>query len=295
MKKSLAHLPLNKKQELKRLKSIILAEEPKTEFVILFGSHARGDWVDDEYQENHITYRYQSDFDILVITEDKGCATREGTWMRIENKYYGICRDRTPIDIIRHHIREVNDRLREGHYFFSDIKQEGILLYSSGKYRLERRRRIDPARRLEIAVEDFELWFESAKEFFDNFKMNLNLQRYNNAAFQLHQATERFYDAALLVCTGYCPKLHNIERLGRMISRVYPEFLKIFPQKTKREKDLFKQLKKAYVDARYKKDYRITQDELDHLVKRVEKLRDLVERTCRNKITELKQALPGSS
>ncbi|MDD5698325.1 MAG: HEPN domain-containing protein [Victivallaceae bacterium] len=295
MKKSLAHLPLNKKQELKRLKSIILAEEPKTEFIILFGSHARGDWVDDEYQENHITYRYQSDFDILVITEDKESAAREGTWMRIENKYYGICHDRTPIDIIRHHIREVNNKLKEGHYFFSDIKQEGVLLYDSGSCKLERRRRIDPARRLEIAVEDFELWFESANGFFRQYKHAVNDNELNIAAFELHQATERFYDAALLVCTGYCPKLHNIERLGRMISRVHPEFLKIFPQKTKREKDLFKQLKKAYVDARYKKDYRITQDELDYLVKRVEKLRDLVERTCRNKITELKQALRASS
>ncbi len=289
MKKSLSHLPLTKKQGLKRLKSIILASVPQTEFIILFGSYARGNWVDDEYTEKHITYQYKSDFDILVITKNKESANKESLWMQIENEYYGAYHDRTPVDIIPHHIREVNSKLKEGHYFFSDIKKEGVLLYNSGKYKLERRRRIDPARRLEIAVDDFKQWFESAKDFFEQFEHAYNNKKYKIAAFELHQATERFYDAAILVCTGYCPKIHNIARLGRMISRYYPEFLKIFPKKTDEEKGLFKQLKKAYIDARYKKDYSITKKELAYLAKRVEKLRDLVEKTCKAKIESLEK------
>jgi predicted nucleotidyltransferase len=38
--------------------------------IILFGSYARGDWVED-YQEK---YEYVSDFDILIITKDKTSA-----------------------------------------------------------------------------------------------------------------------------------------------------------------------------------------------------------------------------
>ncbi len=289
MKKSLSHLPLNKKQGLKRLKSIILASVPETEFIILFGSYARGNWVDDEYTEKHITYQYKSDFDILVITKNKESANKESLWMQIENEYYGAYHDRTPVDIIPHHIREVNSKLKEGHYFFSDIKKEGVLLYNSGRYKLERRRKIDPARRLEIAVDDFEQWFESANNFYNLYVYAVKAKTYKEAAFLLHQATERFYDAAILVCTGYCPKVHNIARLGRMISRCYPEFLKIFPKKTDEEKHLFKQLKKAYIDARYKKDYKITKEELSYLAKRVEKLRGLVEKTCKAKIESLKK------
>ncbi|MCK4982740.1 MAG: HEPN domain-containing protein [Victivallaceae bacterium] len=289
MKKSLAHLPLNKKQELKRLKSIILATVPETEFIILFGSHARGDWVDDEYVEDYITYSYKSDFDILVITEDKKSADKESPWMMIENDYYGAYHDRTSVDIIRHHIQEVNGKLKEGHYFFSDIKKEGILLYNSGRYKLERRHKIDPARRLEIAVDDFEQWFESAKEFFEQFEYAYDNKKYKIAAFLLHQATERFYGAMILVVSGYKPKTHNIETLGKIASRYYPEFLKIFPKKTDEEQRLFKQLKKAYIDARYKKDYSITKEELSYLAKRVEKLRDLVEKTCKAKIETLKK------
>ena len=289
MKKSLAHLPLNKKQELKRLKSIILEKAPQTQFIILFGSHARGDWVDDEYIEDHITYTYKSDFDILAITDDKEVTRNEGIWMRTENEYYGVFySQRTPVDIISHHIQEVNCKLKEGHYFFSDIKKEGVLLYNSGKYKLKRRREIDPVRRLEIAVNDFEQWFESANEFFDDSIHNIKLKRYKIAAFHLHQATERFYGAMTLVASGYKPKTHNIGTLGKIASRYYPEFLKIFPKKTDEEKRLFKLLKNAYIDARYKKAYSITKEELAYLAKRVEKLRNLVEKTCKAKIKSLK-------
>jgi HEPN domain-containing protein len=291
MKKSLAHLPLYKKQELKRLKSIILEKAPQTQFIILFGSHARGDWVDDEYTEDHITYSYKSDFDILVITDDKKTCQNESLWAQIESEYYGAFYSRrTPVeDIISHHIQEVNIKLREGHYFFSDIKKEGVLLYDSGNYKLERRRKIDSARRLEIAQEDFEQWFESAKGFLKGFNFYLGEKDYKLAAFELHQATERFYTAYILVASGYKPKTHNINKLGKVAARYCPEYMKIFPRQTDEEERLFKLLKNAYIDARYKKDYKITRDELTYLASRVEKLRDLVEKTCKAKIESLKK------
>ena len=46
MRRSLAHLPRQKKQELKRIAEIIVEMVPSTQMVILFGSHARGDWVE---------------------------------------------------------------------------------------------------------------------------------------------------------------------------------------------------------------------------------------------------------
>jgi predicted nucleotidyltransferase len=67
MKKSLAHLPKHKRDELKLVTDIILDECPTVLMIVLFGSYARGDWVEDTYVENHITYEYASDFDILVI------------------------------------------------------------------------------------------------------------------------------------------------------------------------------------------------------------------------------------
>jgi predicted nucleotidyltransferase/HEPN domain-containing protein len=289
MKKSLAHLPLEKRQELKRLKSIILGKAPQTQFIILFGSHARGDWVDDMYHEDGICYTYQSDFDILVITEDKKSPNKEEIWSDIEKAYYKHNRLGTPVEIIRHYINDVNKKLCENHYFFSDIKKEGIMLYDSGKFKLERKRRISPERRLEIALEDFEQWFESAVEFLDATFYEITKKHYKKAAFELHQATERFYAAALMVSVGGKPKIHNLETLGKIIVYYHPEFMKIFPRQTDEEDRLFNLLKDAYIDARYKKDYKITREELEYLAKRVEKLRSAVKETCLNIIKDLRK------
>jgi len=48
MRTSLEILPKDKQEELHRVVEII-REEFKPEMIILFGSHARGNWVEDAY------------------------------------------------------------------------------------------------------------------------------------------------------------------------------------------------------------------------------------------------------
>src|ERR1043165_2287287 len=61
----LKHLPLEKQKELKEIMKII-CRNPEVGMVILFGSYARGDQV-EEKEEDGIHFKYQSDFDLLVI------------------------------------------------------------------------------------------------------------------------------------------------------------------------------------------------------------------------------------
>ena len=70
MKTSLTHLPKHKREELKEITSIITSKV-EVEMVILFGSYARGNWVEDTYTEGHITYEYKSDYDIARGRERK--------------------------------------------------------------------------------------------------------------------------------------------------------------------------------------------------------------------------------
>lgn len=81
MKRSLAHLPKYKREELKKITSII-KESADVEMIILFGSYARGTWVEDIYKEGHITYEYKSDYDILVVAKEHGLARKLGLWTR---------------------------------------------------------------------------------------------------------------------------------------------------------------------------------------------------------------------
>ncbi|SCZ63771.1 nucleotidyltransferase domain-containing protein [Thiohalomonas denitrificans] len=70
MHKKPKHLPPSKFDELKAAVAAI-RERHDVEMIILFGSHARGDWVEDRYEEDHVTHEYHSDFDILIVTADK--------------------------------------------------------------------------------------------------------------------------------------------------------------------------------------------------------------------------------
>lgn len=70
MKTSLFHLPEKKQFEIQRIAEII-REVVDPEKIILFGSHAKGGWVEDRYTDKHGTaYEYISDYDLLVVTKD---------------------------------------------------------------------------------------------------------------------------------------------------------------------------------------------------------------------------------
>jgi predicted nucleotidyltransferase/HEPN domain-containing protein len=281
METSLNHLPAHKQQELHDIVEQIREYYPNVEMIILFGSYARGDWV-EERADDGVHYQYQSDYDLCIVTE------KEYTAMKIEQD--GILRNnlrqvsRTPISIIAHDIEFMNRRLKKAQYFFTDIKQEGICLYDSGNFWLAEARELTARERQKLAEEDFEYWFNSALDFYDGFKFYLSKNKNNIAAFELHQATERLYSAILLVFTRYKPNTHDLLQLSQMVNSQEPEFLKIFPQGTQEEKRRFELLRKAYVSARYKKSYSITAEELTWLAERVNKLKEVAKKLCEEKI-----------
>ena len=84
MKKSLAHLPKRKRDELQRIVEVIRHKVADLHMLILFGSHARGDWVEDVYTEGHITYEYLSDFDLLAIVGANRTANSTNIWHRLD-------------------------------------------------------------------------------------------------------------------------------------------------------------------------------------------------------------------
>ncbi|HIJ74485.1 MAG TPA: HEPN domain-containing protein [Candidatus Hydrogenedentes bacterium] len=285
MKTSLSHLPKHKRHELEIVRDVIRTAIPGVHMIILFGSYARGDWVEDVYTEGHITYEYQSDFDVLVIGPDSNKpANTAAHEQRIKEAVRADARVATPLTIVYHTMKFVNQRLREGQYFFSDIKREGVLLYDSKKHKLARRRKLDKRKRGPIAQANFSHWIESGRRYYGSFQFNVQNEWHNEAAFLLHQATECAYTAVLLAFTGYKPKTHDLEKFGGLAGDCHPAFLRVFPRSTPEEKRLFGLLQKAYIDARYDPKYAITMEELGHLGARVTKLFELARELCTAKI-----------
>ena len=188
MKKSLTHLPKRKIDELRRIVDCLRSKVEDLQMLILFGSHARGNWVEDVYTKNQTTYEYISDFDILAIVETNRTANSTNIWRRLD-RTLNTLHLQTPVTIIAHDIKFVNKRLSDGQYFFTDIKKEGILLYDSGKFKLARRKKLDPVERKNITQQDFKQWFASAKEFYDHFDYAFKKRSYKKAQATQHQLT----------------------------------------------------------------------------------------------------------
>lgn len=300
MRTDIDSLPDGKRRELERVIQILFEEfadakgDPTGERklgrilkVILYGSYARGDWVD----EPHTAKGYQSDFDLLIIVNQKELTDRVGYWSKAEARLIeelSITKTlRTPVNFIVHSLQEVNDGLAHGRYFFMDIARDGIALYQSDDSELHRPKPKTPVQALALAKEYYEEWYPTAGEFFDNFRFNLERGRRNNAAFQLHQATERLYHCVLLVVRFYTPHVHNLAFLRVQAERIDPRLRNIWPVESRRERAMFEKLKDAYVKARFSKHYQISADELTWLGSQVEQLGLVVHQICLDRISAL--------
>lgn len=292
MKTRPKHLPQHKLAALKSAVESIRAKH-RVEMVILFGSHARDDWVEDEYEEDYITYEYRSDYDLLLVTADKKAEKRVAYDSSLKESLEAA-QGSPRFNYIVHTIHHINQMLAERRFFFMDILREGYLLYDSGRYRLVRPpKALPPVLMLKHASEYFEEWMDSADGFIDSAQYNQSKGRLKIAAFEMHQATERYITCMLLVYTGYRPKEHDLEKLLRQASGIEPCYAGLFPCDSDVEKRLFDLLRRAYVDARYSKNYRIDGNELDELASRIGELRKISESLCLRKIEALQLAAGG--
>jgi HEPN domain-containing protein/predicted nucleotidyltransferase len=294
MKTRPKHLPPHKQDELRRIVETIRSHQD-VEMIILFGSHARGDWVEDEYEEDHITYGYHSDYDILIITADKD---RERDVNHDEKLKAALQPEGkgTRVNFIVHTIQHVNQMLAERRFFFMDILKEGFLLWDSGRYSLARPpKELPPEAMLRHAEEYFGEWMESGDEFAIDFRNAFSRGSHKNAAFYIHQAAERYITCLLLVHTGYKPKEHDLDKLLAQAAGFDPRFTTVFPRNTPEEEHLFDLLRRAYVDARYSKSYRISEAELNAIGKRVQALRELAVEVCGKKVDGLRVCVKANT
>ena len=300
MRTDLDHLPLVKQRELGRVVEILFEEFEDARVlatqewkkkgrilkIILYGSYARGTYVD----EPHTAKGYQSDFDLLVIVNDKRLTDRVTYWSKAEerlNRELGITKTlRTPVNFIVHTLHEVNDGLAHGRFFFIDVARDGIALYQSDDSELAEPRPKTPEQAAALAKEYFEEWFPSAMQRFELATVAMQKGFLKPAAFDLHQTTEYLYHCVLLVCTFYTPHVHNLGFLRTQAERIDRRLAYVWPTDSRRERAMFEKLKDAYVKARYSKHYRITEEELAWLGTQVEELGRVVQDVCMERIAQ---------
>ncbi|TCU15784.1 hypothetical protein EV132_106126 [Rhizobium sullae] len=148
----LDHLPDKKRRELARVLQILFFEVEqfratklsdreaagKVLMVLLYGSFARGDWVEDR------SSGYRSDYDLLIVVNTKSFAEEHELWEALEERLLQeqiSHRIETPVIPIVHCLSDVNDQLARGRPFFTDIARDGIVLYEEPGHPLAQRLR----------------------------------------------------------------------------------------------------------------------------------------------------------
>ncbi|MFA6114175.1 MAG: HEPN domain-containing protein [Sphingomonas sp.] len=296
MRDQLDHLPAAKQRELAHVVRVLFEEfeaahalgtqkwkkQGRILKLVLYGSYARGDWVDDPVGG------YHSDYDILIIVNDERLTDFE-LWSAAEDR---LMRDVTinealsaPVSFIVHTLTDVNQQLERGRPFFADIVKQGIALYEAEGFPFAAPRDLPPEEARAEAQAYFDEWFPSATKFMRAADFLVSDDGPKEAAFAYHQSVERLYHCALLVLTLYSPKSHRLNFLRSQCEQIAPGLITAWPRDDKFSRRCFDLLRQAYVNARYSPHYEITNEELRWLGARVAELRALVARVCDERLS----------
>ena len=303
MKSNLDHLPAVQQDELERITGILLrgfeaaiagGTQPwrrgaKIYKIILFGSYARGDFVDEP--ENG----YLSDFDILVVVSDEKLTDIADYWFETEEKILhdpGIGRI---ANLMVNDLDDINHGLDAGLHFFREVIDQGIALYEIPGHAFSPLKPLTPEADLALAERHYE-------KIFATIRTSLALAEFamsqgdvddwlHKAAFNLHQTVEAAYIAVLLLTGFYAPRSHNIKFLRGQAETKAPSLISVWPRGTRTERKPFEKLKRAYVDARYNQDtFLITLAELEHMKASIKQLIELVRIVCDRRLEVLRRA-----
>ena len=292
MNASIAHLPEKNQEDLKIIVATILEEVLNVEMIILFGSYARGNQVAfDRQMEYGISTSYRSDYDILVIASR---IKNEPVFAKKLNGVGAIFKEKAKSDIrleiVYKTVEKVVDFLEKGDFFYSEIRREGIALYDTGSFILPEPRdpeMIELERQAKDFFQDFfhkgERFLKTAREF------DYPDGEYKMASFHLHQACESFFYAISLTFNQYKPKEHDIRMLIDFNKRYSQEIVKIFPRETAKNEHLFELLRASYVQSRYNKEFVVHKEDVEVLMKWIERFRDLTFDICERKLHEFER------
>jgi plasmid stabilization system protein ParE/predicted nucleotidyltransferase/HEPN domain-containing protein len=262
--------------------------------IILFGSYARGRQVVDPVG------RYFSDYDLLVVVDHDDLTDASKYWDKAEERMVDLLAEGfwpQPLTLIVHSLDDINYQLRRGRYFFVDIVKEGIALFEEPGFPFEKPGVLTQ----EEAREEAQRYYDSD---FTGIDRSLQFAQFargksqaehnpleqakwrNEAAFQLHQATERAYYCILLVLLLYKPKSHSLNFLSKRCEQLDERLIGLWQQDNKFGKRCYELLRAAYIKARYSEFYKIDDEELDWLTERVTELQALTRTICEDRLAQ---------
>jgi HEPN domain-containing protein len=257
-------------QQQKLVEAVV--EVAKPDMIFLLGASLYRRRTESIFNDPAPTSQNTSDYFLLILIRDLSNRELHEWQDKIENR----CKLIMPVTTIVLQTATYEEWLKAGHRFAVTVWQSAVPIYKSANLFREASKSI-AGTGIDM---DFEKQFvdglTKAKEFLAGSELFQVRKQNTMAAFMLHQSAEQSLRTLLKTGTGFHANTHNIGRLLRYASLVSYQLPDIFPQKTEQDKRLFDLLQKAYIDARYKENYKINSDDLQCLTEKVRYIQEIL-------------------
>ncbi|MCP1470818.1 HEPN domain-containing protein [Sphingobium sp. OAS761] len=242
--------------------------------VILCGPHAEKEWEDIAPGEA---------FRLLAIVNYPRLARSERDWRLVRDRlrraweHGEIAR---PVRLSVESLERVNGALVEGVPHFVTIAEQGIALYQMEGLQLKEPRRLPVRERAIRGVGEFIHRHKRGTEFLVGAVFYRNRGDAPMAALMLHQACEHFYLSVLWSINLHAPRTHALDELREAAEALDLRLCSAWPGDSQFERRAFGCIRRAYVEARYGRSYRISSEELSWAFARVEILQERAASAC---------------
>lgn len=255
--------------------------------LILHGPHAEKDWEEVAPGEA---------FRLLAIVNYSRLARSERDWRVVRDRlrraweHGEITR---PVRLSVESLERLNGALVEGVPHFVTIAEQGIALYQMQGFRLQEPHRLPARERAIQGASEFIRWHERGTGFLAGAAFYRDRGNAPMAALMLHQACEHFYLSVLRSISLHAPRTHALDELREGAEALDPRLCSAWPRDSRFERRAFGCIRRAYVEARYGRSYRISGEELSWAFDRVEILAERAACAVADHQASLAESLPA--
>ncbi|MCW3090489.1 MAG: hypothetical protein JWP81_1558 [Ferruginibacter sp.] len=250
----------------------IIVEIAKPDMIFLLGASLYRRRSESIFNTTAPTSQHTADYFLLILIPD--ISNRElHEW---QDKIEHHCKALMPVTTIVLQTSTFEEWLKTDHPFAYTVLRSAAQIYDAGNLSFPAPGAINELTNKKDLEKYFTEGLNKSKEFLAGAELFRVREQNTMAAFMLHQSSEQALQVMLKIGTGFHSNTHSIDRLIRYASLVSYQLPDIFPQKSESDKRLFNLLQKAYIDTRYKEDYKISMPELLSLTEKVRRLQEIL-------------------
>lgn len=269
----------------------VIVKAANPDMIFLLGATLLRKKCESIFNELAPSCQHISDCTLLILLSNLANKELHDWQDKIENH----CSNIMPVTTLVLQTSTFTEWLQAGHPFAVAAWQYAPVLYDAGNICREDISEPRETTNSKDATKQWEDGLSKAKEFLAGAELYRVRKQHKMAAFMLHQSAEQALRTLLKIGTGYHANTHSIDRLLRYGSLVTYQLPQLFPRQTEQEKRLFSLLQKAYIDTRYKEDYKITDEELLTLTEKIRRTHEILSEAGKAIVTAQPTPVPISS